>query len=159
VSGIILSAVLRAVRLPGAWAETTLHRTATVPEAAPMLRRCAAGSDFTYAWLDLASPRGAFGRGLVADIRFGGAPADITPDSDRFPPGRVTAKSQALLPVPLLFGRPGFHEAQVIVPHDAIDAYVAAPRTHSLRFGAPIALCGGKLFAGQPAGCASTATA
>ncbi len=51
-----------------------------------------------------------------------------------------------------LFGRPGFHESQVIVPHDAFPAFMEAIRTHSRRLGAPISLGAGKLFAGTAEG-------
>jgi len=48
-----------------------------------------------------------------------------------------------------LFGRPGFHEAQVIVPHAAFPAFMEAIRSHTRRHDAPIALGAGKLFAGS----------
>ena len=191
MTGVILSVVLRASRLPGAWVETVMHSAENASHAAALLRQHAAGSDFTYAWLDFAQPGRGFGRGYVAAIRFGGTPEGITPESHRFPPGRMTPERRAFLPLPLLyrptiramnaayshmterkrrgarsalgaalftfngnelyhglFGRPGFHESQVIVPQDALPAYAEAIRHHSVRLGAPITLGAGKVFAG-----------
>src|SRR5882724_5524319 len=50
------------------------------------------------------------------------------------------------------FGRPGFHEAQVVVPHAALPEYFDCLRRHSAHYGAPIALGAGKLFAGASTG-------
>lgn len=51
-----------------------------------------------------------------------------------------------------LFGCPGFHESQVIVPHAALPAFAEAIRDHSARHDAPITLGAGKLFAGAAQG-------
>ena len=50
------------------------------------------------------------------------------------------------------YGRPGFHESQVIVPHTALPEYISCLRRHSADHGAPIALGAGKLFAGVSTG-------
>lgn len=191
MTGVILSVVLRAARLPGAWVETFIHAAENASHAADLLRQHAAGSDFTYAWLDFAQLGRKFGRGYVTAIRFGGAPEGITSESHRFPPGRMTPESRASFPWPLLhqptikamnaayslmterkgrgarsalgaalftfngnefyhglFGRPGFHESQVIVPQNALPAYAEAIRQQSARHGASITLGAGKIFAG-----------
>lgn len=195
LTGVILSAVLKAQRLPGARVISTDYPAADAPAAAALLRQHAAESDFTYAWLDFAHLDHRFGRGYVTALRFDGDAAAATEADHAFPPGRLTPERRGRFVVPVLYrpsiqamnflytalrrrkgpgtaaalgtalftfngneiyhafyGRPGFHETQVIVPHAALPEYVACLRQHSTRFRAPIALGAGKLFAGAPAG-------
>jgi decaprenylphospho-beta-D-ribofuranose 2-oxidase len=69
---------------------------------------------------------------------------------------RLADLSEVLFPVHgnelyfSLFGRAGFHESQVIIPHDAVADYLELIRAEARRRRVAVALGSAKLFAGKP---------
>ena len=100
LTGIIVSARLRANPLPGATMQLSHRQVATAAEGALMLRSESARCDLTYAWFDFSRRGHAFSHG-VAVI------GNLTPDSQKpgafnLPSSRFSAKSRARLSRSLL---------------------------------------------------------
>ncbi|HEX3914558.1 MAG TPA: FAD-binding oxidoreductase [Steroidobacteraceae bacterium] len=73
-TGIIISAQLRCVRVPGNAVEVHIEKVASVNEGVLRLRSLAHDSDFVYSWHDLTLPSAQFGRGHVVVARFVNVP-------------------------------------------------------------------------------------
>jgi decaprenylphospho-beta-D-ribofuranose 2-oxidase len=69
-TGIILSARLRCVRVPGNAVEVRTLKVATVHEGVARLRSLAHDNDFVYSWHDFTLPLSHFGRGYVVVGKF-----------------------------------------------------------------------------------------
>lgn len=96
LTGIIISARLRAQRLPSTSLCVAHHQVATIAEGASLLREQSAHRDLTYAWFDCARFGHTFGRGVVVTGEFAsgqrGAPAV------KLPPSRFSPETRARLP-------------------------------------------------------------
>jgi decaprenylphospho-beta-D-ribofuranose 2-oxidase len=65
-TGLIISAKLRAKRLPGRAVDLRWYATRNVEDGAAQLRALAADSDFVFSWHDLTKRGSDFGRGYVS---------------------------------------------------------------------------------------------
>jgi decaprenylphospho-beta-D-ribofuranose 2-oxidase len=77
-TGIIISARLRCVRVPGNAVEVHTLKVATVHEGVAKLRSLAIDNDFVYSWHDFTQLSSQFGRGYVVAGKFVSLPATST---------------------------------------------------------------------------------
>ncbi len=84
-TGIIISARLRCVRVPGNAVEIRTLKVDTVNEGVSTLRSLVTDSDFVYSWHDFTQPSLHFGRGYVVAGKFVSLPTGST-DRLRIPP-------------------------------------------------------------------------
>ncbi|KAA0677441.1 FAD-binding oxidoreductase [Azospirillum brasilense] len=101
LTGVIVSARLRAKPLPGMVARMTAHTIADAAAAAALLGTLAWESDGVYSWHDCAAPGRGFGRGHVVSVAFTN---DAPPAGDVRPvqPAALSASWRSVLPVGLL---------------------------------------------------------
>ena len=77
-TGIIISARLRCVRVPGNAVEVHTLKVANVHEGVAKLRSLAVDNDFVYSWHDFTQPSSRFGRGYVVAGKFVSLPTTST---------------------------------------------------------------------------------
>jgi decaprenylphospho-beta-D-ribofuranose 2-oxidase len=70
LTGVIVTARLKAERLPASAVQSTLYFASGVPEAADKLAQLLPEHDFAFGWHDLSSTGARFGRGWITASRF-----------------------------------------------------------------------------------------
>jgi decaprenylphospho-beta-D-ribofuranose 2-oxidase len=99
LTGIILTAQLKAARLPARAVQATLHFVSNLPEAVDKLTLLSPENDFAFGWHDLNFSDARFGRGYITASRFVDAPVQ---QSDSFIDRDMTSERRQIVPFPLL---------------------------------------------------------
>ena len=99
LTGIIVTARLKAARLPTRAVQSALHFVSNLPEALEKLTRLLPENDFAFGWHDLNFSDARFGRGCITASRFVDATVQ---QSVSFIGRKMTSERRQVVPFPLL---------------------------------------------------------